>query len=867
MNLDQLQAAFDANPQSAAYHELVTGYVGAGRMVDALIVAQQAVQFRPQDVAARRLMGWVMLTQNQIRPAMQAFAEALQQSPSDSESRFLYSLCLERLGETDQAKVQLGYVLQAVPNHSGATEALARLAAGEEPPPPQEDKTVMMSLEDVVSSKTYTGSFPSDELDEVALDADAAAPEEAQPSSASAAPIEPQAPVEGEPSPKAEASASDANSPANAAAPNQGAQPSTAQRAQPSPAPQRQEAPRQVQAGPLQEPVVDASHQGSPLVTVALTILVAALLFGLHHFYGAWAQGERDVAATFKGAERAFLADGALQLKKAAALAQKVLEAKPENDQARGLAAHALARLEVEYGLPGQLQQAEALLKAGQLPLKSLHGRAAQAMVLRQAGKHAEAKAALNYTTPDGRKISVPMFRRERALIFADQGQNKAALDELNKALEKGGTRRDLLLVMAHFQLHRGTANAAFSYATRMTSSADRLHQEVKRSQAALATADQAEKSSKEAIPALKEDLAKLKAKVDQQTDKKPTEDQAKTLKALATRLDALERLDRERPQLRVQLKESLEKSKQGIPKLENAPALLLRAASLSMRENPAVKKAMGDLDRALTLKDCDDSALAPEFACISKAHRQRALAMKAALAQRIGDEEAAKAARKQGSSPDGISLLIEARTAMDQRRFDEAKAFTAKASAAEPQSALPQLLQLDIVTRSPEPTRDDAAFTKLIKAYPSLKARGQLMAIERSSRAKDLSDAQSRIQAYQKDFPSQTRYARYLEGRANYFSERYPEALKIYEEVLEQAIGRGDMALGHRIMVSMMRCYGKMRRVAPMKALLKDILADNPRQAEALYIAAVLLRDQKAEKTLNENLAATRWNLALKAR
>ena len=140
-------------------------------------------------------------------------------------------------------------------------------------------------------------------------------------------------------------------------------------------------------------------------------------------------------------------------------------------------------------------------------------------------------------------------------------------------------------------------------------------------------------------------------------------------------------------------------------------------------------------------------------------------------------------------------------------------------------------------------------------------------MAIERSSRAKDLADAQSRIQAYQKAFPSQASYARYLEGRAHYFSERYPEAMTIFEEVLEQAIGSGNMALGHRIMVSMMRTYGKLRRIAPMKKLLKDILADNPRQAEALYIAASLLSDRSAQKTLTESLPANRWTLALKAR
>jgi hypothetical protein len=51
------------------------------------------------------------------------------------------------------------------------------------------------------------------------------------------------------------------------------------------------------------------------------------------------------------------------------------------------------------------------------------------------------------------------------------------------------------------------------------------------------------------------------------------------------------------------------------------------------------------------------------------------------------------------------------------------------------------------------------------------------------------------------------------------------------------------------------------------MRELLKDILKDNPKQAEALYIAASLLKDRKAEKTLIESLPANRWTLSLKAR
>ncbi len=850
MNLDALQSAFDADPAGADYHQLVTSYVSAGRMADALIVAQQVVQYRPQDVAARRLMGWVMLTQSQIRPAMQAFSDALQQNPSDSESRFLYGLCLERLEELDQARVQLGYVLQSVPNHAGALEALKRLDAGEQPPPPREDKTVMMSLDDVVSSKTYTGSSPNldleDEVDET-------------PPGEGASTVEPAQTVDAQQrrtaqKPIAQVTATQAVSVA----------PETASPSAEQPEPETSQDQDLGRVPVFIE--TDTGPQGSPLVTGALAILVAALLLSLHHFYGAWAKEEKSIADNFNQAERAFIADGAGQLRKAATLAQMVVQEKPENDKARGLAAHALARLEIEYGIPQQIMAAKKLFEGIETPLNSLHGRAAEAMILRAEGKYPEAVSALDYTTRDGRKINVPMFRRERALNLADQDKNKAALDELNKALENGGTRRDLLLTMAHFQLHRGTANAAFSYASRVLASVDQLHQEIKSGQQSLVNADQAEASAKTAIPSLEKELKDLQGVIEGKK-KGVTEKQKKSIKALQARLDALKRLDRDRPKLRERLTRNIKKAEAAVPKLEVAPALILRAASLAMRESPALVSAMNDLKRALLLSDCDQADLPPERACISSNHRHQALAIQAALARRIGDEKTATEAEKKGAIPGGISLLIEARTAMDEGRYKDAETLAEKAAAAETQSALPVMLRLELDTRRQNPGRDDEKFEALLKTFPALKARTQLMAIERSSRAKDLADAQSRIQAYRKAFPSQTRYARYIEGRAYYFAEKYPEALKIFEETLEQAVRQGNMALGHRVMVSMMRTYGKMRRVAPMRELLKDILKDNPKQAEALYIAASLLKDRKAEKTLIESLPANRWTLSLKAR
>ena len=54
---------------------------------------------------------------------------------------------------------------------------------------------------------------------------------------------------------------------------------------------------------------------------------------------------------------------------KAATLAQMVVKEKPENDKARGLAAHALARLEIEYGIPQQIMAAKKLFEGIETPL------------------------------------------------------------------------------------------------------------------------------------------------------------------------------------------------------------------------------------------------------------------------------------------------------------------------------------------------------------------------------------------------------------------------------------------------------------------------------------------------------------------
>ena len=162
MDLEQLQAAFAANPSSNAYYELIARYVELGRVVEALVVAKKAVAARPNDATTIRTYGWVLLVQNKLDRALGELSKALQIAPGDYEARYLYALGLERQTRFQEAEIQIDYVLAAHPDHHGANEAKERLSS------PKQDidaarqevveKTIMMAASDILSSRDLSGS-------------------------------------------------------------------------------------------------------------------------------------------------------------------------------------------------------------------------------------------------------------------------------------------------------------------------------------------------------------------------------------------------------------------------------------------------------------------------------------------------------------------------------------------------------------------------------------------------------------------------------------------------------------------------------------------------------------------------------------
>ena len=162
MELEELQAAFAADPNSNAYYELIARYVELDRLVEALVVAKKAVALRPEDATALRTLGWVLLTQNKVDRALAELGKALQLEPGDYEARFLYALGLERL-EHQEAEIQIDYVLAAFPDHRAgeAKERLSQPVTETERTGQVVEKTIMMAAADILLSDADAPSHPS----------------------------------------------------------------------------------------------------------------------------------------------------------------------------------------------------------------------------------------------------------------------------------------------------------------------------------------------------------------------------------------------------------------------------------------------------------------------------------------------------------------------------------------------------------------------------------------------------------------------------------------------------------------------------------------------------------------------------------
>jgi Flp pilus assembly protein TadD len=485
VNLEQLQAAFAANPSSTAYYELIARYVELGRVVEALVVAKKAVAARPDDATTIRTYGWVLLVQNKVDRALNELGRALQIAPGDYEARFLYALGLERQERLQEAEIQIDYVLAAHPEHAGAGLAKTRLGNPKEEVDEtrQEvvEKTIMMAAVDILSSRNLTGSFAS-ELSETEAKSDGLAEE--------AAHLVDEGIKARQDKEAAAASLRNEVDDARQAARQQLEEFSGSS---------SDLAPEDVDL--LSDPEAPLLRKKA-MISLVFMVLVVLLLTGLYTSYSAWAKGEQAIQDRFTMAERSFVKHKPNSLMKSFRKARQVVDARPNHHLAIGLAAHAAARLASEYAWPEGWTEAEEMLKRFPAGETSVHHRAAKALIDTQFGRYAEAMAALDLTA-HGRKIDLPVFKNLRGLTMHRQGRNAEARKAFQSSVSDGADHPQLNFNLSRFEFETGHPGVAQAYAGRLLAAADQARGEAQAAaSAAYAQAKTAAKAAKTEAPA-----------------------------------------------------------------------------------------------------------------------------------------------------------------------------------------------------------------------------------------------------------------------------------------------------------------------------------------------------------------------------
>ena len=461
MELEQLQAAFAADPNSTAYYQLIARYVELGRVVEALVVAKKAVAARPGDATAIRTLGWVLLVQNKVDRALVELGQALQIEPGDYEARFLYALGLERQERFQEAEIQIDYVILAYPDHPGALEAKARLGQPKSSAPEEREqvveKTIMMAAADILSSRDLTGSIrkedPGTSNDQLAKQAQDLVDEGLKARRDKAAQAT-EAKVRRE-------------------------EVEEAQRA----------ARRQLEE--MSEPKItrpdslkgdrtapDASdYRKKAMVSLGLAAVVTLILVTLYTSYASWAASERSVQERFSQAEQAFVKHQPQYLLSALKQAEELVAERPEHHLAIGLAAHAAARLANEQSWPDGWARTGTLLAKFPPEETSVHHRAASALFAAHKAKFGDAMAALDLSA-NGRKLNLAIFKSVRGLVMHRQGRNKEARQSLQSSVSDGADHPELNWILSRFEFETGHPTVAQAYAGRLLAAADQARGE-----------------------------------------------------------------------------------------------------------------------------------------------------------------------------------------------------------------------------------------------------------------------------------------------------------------------------------------------------------------------------------------------------
>ncbi len=461
MELEQLQAAFAADPNSTAYYQLIARYVELDRVVEALVVAKKAVGARPGDATAIRTLGWVLLVQNKVDRALNELGRALQIEPGDYEARFLYALGLERLERFQEAEIQIDYVIAAHPDHPGALEAKIRLSKPKEEAAEDREqvveKTIMMAAADILSSRDLTGSIrkeddgPND--DQLAKQAQELVDKglKARRDKATQATEAKAKREEVEEAQRAARRQLEEMSEPKADRPDQlRSDPGAAER---------------------------ADYRKKALVSLGLALVVTVVLTALYTTYSSWAASERAIQERFGQAEQAFVKHQPQHLLKALQLAEALVAEQPDHFLGIGLAAHAAARLANEQSWPEGWARTEKLLNKFPPEQTSVHHRAASALFNAHKAKFGDAMAALDLSA-NGRKLNLAIFKSVRGFVMHRQGRNEEARKSLQSSVADGADHPELNWMLSRFEFETGHPGVAQAYAGRLLAAADQARGE-----------------------------------------------------------------------------------------------------------------------------------------------------------------------------------------------------------------------------------------------------------------------------------------------------------------------------------------------------------------------------------------------------
>jgi cellulose synthase operon protein C len=124
--LAALEHAFAADPSSEAYRPLTEAYLGMGRFMEAMVVCKKGVKAHPTDPAPRLLLARIYAAQGKKRKAAEELEGALQVKPGDvAANRMLGVLQLE-LGEKLPGEAALRRAYAAAPSDAETLDAMKK---------------------------------------------------------------------------------------------------------------------------------------------------------------------------------------------------------------------------------------------------------------------------------------------------------------------------------------------------------------------------------------------------------------------------------------------------------------------------------------------------------------------------------------------------------------------------------------------------------------------------------------------------------------------------------------------------------------------------------------------------------------------